>query len=290
MSLNLCVVTPSYNQGKFIERTICSVLEQDFPVEYVVFDGGSKDETVEILKKYEARLRWVSEKDRGQAHAVNKGFAATSGDVIGWINSDDIYYPGAFRAVMDYFAGHPEIDLVYGNANHIGVNDEVLEPYPTEDWDPERLRDVCFICQPAAFFRRRVVERFGGLDESLQLTMDYAYWLRLAMKGIRVSRVPFLAAGSRMYPDNKTLKSRVKVHKEMNDMFIKLMGFVPERWIFNYAHAVLDARNLPRTARFRFATAVSLLSIWSAWRWNRRVSKGMLVTCRRWITGSLRKS
>ncbi len=288
MSLRLSVVTPSYNQGRFIERTILSVLEQGFPVEYVVFDGGSKDETVEILKKYEDRLHWVSEKDRGQGHAVNKGIKATCGEVIGWINSDDIYYPGAFPAVMAYFEQHPEIDLVYGNANHIGLNDEILEPYPTEDWDPEHLKEVCFICQPATFFRRQVVERFGLLDESLQYTMDYELWLRLAKAGIQACRLPVLAAGSRMYPQNKTLKARVKVHAEMNDMFIKLMGVVPERWIFNYAHAVLDARRLPRTARFRFATAVSLLSIWSAWRWNRRVSRSMLVTCRRWVTASLR--
>ncbi len=288
MSLKLSVVTPSYNQGRFIERTILSVLEQRYPVEYVVFDGGSKDETIEILQKYGDRLRWVSEKDRGQGHAVNKGIHASHGDVIGWINSDDIYYPGAFHTVMDYFECHPEIDLVYGSANHIGVNDEVIEPYPTEDWDAEHLKDVCFICQPAAFFRRRVVDRLGGIDESLLYTMDYEYWLRLAKGGVRAARLPDLLAGSRMYSDNKTMKSRVRVHAEMNKMFIKVNGVVPDRWIFNYAHAVLDARNLPRTARFRFATAVSLLSIWNAWKWNRRVSSSMLLTCRHWITASVR--
>jgi glycosyltransferase involved in cell wall biosynthesis len=289
MSLNLCVVTPSYNQGKFIERTICSVLEQGFPADYVVFDGGSKDETVEILKKYGDRLRWVSEKDRGQAHAVNKGFAATQGDVIGWINSDDIYYPGAFQAIMSYFEAHPEVDLVYGNANHIGLNDEVLEPYPTEDWNPGHLVDVCYICQPAAFFRRRVVDRFGGLDESLYYNMDYEYWLRLAMGGAQAKRLPVLTAGSRMYPENKTLKSRARKHYEMNDMFIKIMGVVPERWVFNYAHAVLDDYRLPRTARFRFSVAVSILSIWSSFHWNHRVPRNILVTCRRWVKASLRK-
>jgi glycosyltransferase involved in cell wall biosynthesis len=288
MSLNLSVITPSYNQGRFIERTICSVLNQNFPVEYAVFDGGSKDQTVDILKKFENQLHWVSEKDRGQGHAVNKGIHATQGEIIGWINSDDIYYPGVFQAVMSYFEEHPEIDLVYGNANHIGLEDEVLEPYPTKDWDPKQLLNACYICQPAAFFRRRVVDRFGELDESLSYNMDYEYWLRLARGGIQAARLPILAAGSRMYRENKTLRSRTANHNEINNIFIKMMGVVPERWVFNYAHAVLDDRGLPRTARFRFSVAVSVISIWASFHWNHRVTRSLLTTCRHWISASLR--
>ena len=286
---SISVVTPSYNQGPFIERTIKSILDQGVPVEYVVFDGGSQDETIDILKKYGEQIKWVSEKDRGQAHAVNKGIAATHGDVIAWINSDDIYYPGALQTVKDYFDQHPEVDLVYGDANHIDLEDQVIEPYPTEDWNLDNLMNVCYICQPAAFFRRRAVERYGMLDEHLHYNMDYDYWLRLGMGGAVTARIPVLLAGSRMYAENKTLKGREKKHYEINDMFIKLCGKVPERWIFNYAHAVLDQRGLPRTARFRFSTLVSMISIWAAIKWNHHVSYNMLVTCRRWITGRLRR-
>src|SRR5215469_8830813 len=119
MPLRVSVVTPSYNQGRFLERTIRSVLTQEGcgPIEYFVMDGGSRDESVDILRRYSDALEWVSEKDRGQADAVNKGLARATGDVIGWLNSDDVYYPGAIRAACDSFAAHPEADLVYGEAN-----------------------------------------------------------------------------------------------------------------------------------------------------------------------------
>src|SRR5215510_6127310 len=172
--LSISVVTPSYNQGTFIERTILSVLEQDVaPLEYIVVDGGSKDGTVDILARYAHTISYVSEPDDGQAAAVNKGLAMTSGAIIGWLNSDDVYYRGALAAVRTYFAAHPEVDVLYGNADHIDEHDRILELYPCEPWDPVRLRDVCYLCQPAVFFRRRVVERFGPLDARLVFCMDY---------------------------------------------------------------------------------------------------------------------
>jgi len=236
MTPSISIITPSFNQGKFIERTIRSVLNQKITaLEYLVVDGGSTDETLDILKKYDGRLNWISEKDNGQADAVNKGIAKTEGDIIGWLNSDDVYYPGALPTVLEYFAKHPDADVIYGDAYHIGANDEFLENYPTEDWDYERLKQTCFICQPALFFRRRVVEKYGRLDDNLQYCMDYEYWLRLGSH-ISFEHLEKVLAGSRMYPDNKTLGSRVPVHTEINKMFKDRFDVVPEKWIFALSH------------------------------------------------------
>src|SRR5690606_21786612 len=131
----------AYMHGKYIERTIQSVLDQGIDdLEYVVFDGGSTDNTVDILRKYESRLRWVSEKDRGQSDAVNKGIRATTGEVIGWLNSDDIYYPGALRKVLDFFKANPDAEVVYGDAHHIRDDDSIIDDYYTEPFNFERLK------------------------------------------------------------------------------------------------------------------------------------------------------
>jgi glycosyltransferase involved in cell wall biosynthesis len=293
MPLSVSVITPSYNQGRFLERTIRSVLAQRSalggPFQYLVMDGGSRDESVGILKRYGAELAWVSEKDRGQPDAVNKGLAKATGDIIGWLNSDDIFYPGAIAAAVDFFERHPEVDVVYGDGNHIDESDVLIEPYPTEDWDFERLKDRCFLCQPAVFFRRRVVERFGPLSLDWQYTLDYEFWLRLGKGGARFARIGGVLAGSRLHAETKTLGSRVKVHAETNDMLRSLLGRVPDRWLFNYAHAVLDDRGVPRQG-LRFAVRVSALSWWSALRWNHRISLPMLRLTGQWIGGALREA
>ena len=235
--MKISVVTPSFQQGKFIRKTIDSVLMQKYTdKEYVVFDGGSNDETIPILRSYGGRLRWVSEPDQGQTHGINKGIKATDGEIIGWLNSDDVYYPDALQWVAQAFREHPEAGVVYGAADHIDESDKVFQPYPVEDWNFDRMKDTCIICQPACFFRRSVVERHGLLDEKLNWCMDYEFWLRLGKQGVRFLKIPHKLAGSRMYADNKTLRARVKIHEQINDVMKMHFGRVPDRWIFNLAH------------------------------------------------------
>lgn len=244
--MKVTVVTPSYNQGMYIRRTIESVLSQEIDdLEYLVVDGGSNDETISILKEYEGKLTWVSEKDKGQTDAVNKGIRAAHGDIIGWLNSDDIYYPRAIRKVLEVFENHPEVNIVYGNANHIREDDSFIEEYYTEDFDYEKLKDVCFICQPSLFFRKSLVDKYGYLDDKLQYCMDYDYWLRLG-KGENFYRLNELIAGSRLYDDNKTLGARRKVHEEMLRMQEKNLGKASEKWIYNLAHVIVDEKGIPR--------------------------------------------
>lgn len=281
--MKISIVTPSYNQGQFIERTLQSVASQGgAEIEHVVFDGGSNDNTVDVLNAFQPPVRWISKKDRGQTDAVNQGIRATDGDIIGWLNSDDVYYPGAVARVVKYFKDHPEVDVVYGMADHIDLEDHAFESYPSEPWNFERLKETCFICQPALFFRRSVVERYGMLDESLNYCMDYEYWLRLGKSGVRFAYLEEKLAGSRLYADNKTLGARVKVHQEINDMMKTLFGKVPDRWLFNYAHAVVEQDMLRAKNPNRFSIKVALRSIAAAFKWNSRVSGAMLRTVYSW--------
>ena len=282
VSLKFSVITPSFCQGRFIERTIKSVLAQksaDLELEYVICDGGSLDETVEILKLYGEKIRWVSEPDRGQADAVNKGIAMTTGDIIAWINSDDIYYPGAFEAVQSVFESCPEVLAVYGDAVHIDERDRLIDSYPTEPWNYKRLIETCFLCQPAVFFRRSLVEKFDSLDDTLNYCMDYELWLRYGHE-ITFVYLPQKLAASRLYKDNKTLGQRLAVHQEINDMFLDKFSRVPDKWLIAYAHVKVEeslklGRENPRE-NIRFVNALIYQSFQSFIHWKQLMSPAVL--------------
>jgi glycosyltransferase involved in cell wall biosynthesis len=275
----ISIITPSYNQGRFIERTVQSVVTQAVPgLEYVVMDGGSTDETLEILRRYEQHLRWTSEKDRGHSHAINKGICRTTGPIIGWLNSDDIYYPDALQTVLAYFDAHRDVEVVYGDAHHIDEHDSFIEDYPTQDWDFRRLADICFISQPATFVRRSVFERHGLLDEGLRYSMDYDLWLRLGVRGVRFAHLPRVLAATRLHADAFTIAHKVRVHASINDITRRHLGRTPDRWLLNYAHAVTEQGDAPRSIPRLVAVAV-----WAALRWNRRISADMLATLARWL-------
>jgi len=254
------VVTPSYNQGAFIRATIESVLAQDYPsIEYLVVDGGSTDGTQATLRGYGERVRWVSEPDRGQADALNKSFRLTSGAILGWLNSDDVYLPGAVRAAVETLADQPDLALVYGDAQYIGPDGRRLGAYPTEPFDLRRLAQTCFICQPAGFFRREALEAVGGLDASLHYAMDYDLWFRLASR-FRVAHVARELAQSRQHPEAKSVarRHRQALFREIYLVLRRHVGRVPLRWRWCRAHhAVLD--RLSPGARLLYRTSVRRL-------------------------------
>jgi glycosyltransferase involved in cell wall biosynthesis len=280
--IRISVITPSYNQGDYIGRTLASVERQSLPaLEHLVYDGGSRDGTLRVLRESGPRVHWVSRPDGGQAEAVNQGLQACRGEVIGWINSDDIYYPEAFARVAAAFEADPELDVVYGEADHIDVHDQPFEAYPTLPWDPDLLRQICYICQPALFFRRRVVDRVGLLDAALHYCMDYNYWLRLADAGCRFAYIPCKLAGSRLYANTKTLYDRPAVHREIADMFLSYQGAVPLRWVYAYAHystiQEIDRQRQP----LRYLIGLSIETMRSQWRWNHRLDLTVPLQVRR---------
>jgi glycosyltransferase involved in cell wall biosynthesis len=276
MPMKVSIITPSLNQAQFIERTIQSVLAQQWtPLEHIVLDGGSTDGTLDILKKYGAHLRWISEPDKGQSDAVNKGIKMAAGDVVGWLNSDDIYYPGAVKLAAEFLAAHSELDAVYGMADYVAADDSIIDSYPTEPWHFPRLKDVCFICQPALFLRRSVFERHGYLDTDLHYCMDYEYFLRLGRAGIRFGYLETKLAGARMYVGNKTISGRIEACAEVIEMFRRNFGRVPDSWLFGYAHVIAKQRTDMDEHPTRFLFEKGLRSLGAALRWNRSVSPGM---------------
>lgn len=247
MSFRFSVITPSFRQGRFIDRTIQSVLSQNFSnIEYVICDGGSDDETLDILKQYGDRIRWISEPDRGQADAVNKGITMTTGEIIAWINSDDIYYPEAFEVIDRIFKDNPEIQIVYGQADWIDEEDKILQAFPTETWNYRHLIETCYLCQPAVFFKRSLIEKLGYLNTSLEYCMDYELWLRYG----EYTKFYYLTqklAGSRMYPTNKTVSKRLAAHYEIVEMIKNKFGKIPDAWLLGYALVkVEETTNLNR--------------------------------------------
>ncbi len=253
--LTFAIVTPSFNQGRFLRDAVESVLGQlptpgapPFLVEYMVVDGGSNDETLDVLREYASRLRYLSEPDRGQAHAVNKGVAMTSGEIIGWLNSDDYYLPGAFAAVAKAFHDNPETMVVYGGGVDVDETGARLQEYPVEDWNYARLHELCYLSQPAVFFRREMVERYGGPDETLTYTLDYELWLRWGER-VPFLRIPQPLAATRIYAATKTHGARLAVHEEHCAMFASRLGRAPRKWLHACAYYRLRRHDSDRVRR-----------------------------------------
>src|SRR5574337_800152 len=213
------IITPSFNQANYLEETILSVLNQDYPnLEYIIIDGGSTDGSVNIIRKHEQRLAyWVSEPDLGQSHAVNKGFLRAKGEILGWVNSDDLLCPGAVRLAAEFLASNPEVSLVYGGADFIDADGRLMLPMRCEDFDVARCltRLVTPIPNPAAFLRKDTIRRIGLLDQNLRYYMDFEYWIRATLAGLQISRIPDTLAHIRVHHDAKTVGQIPKPNEEL---------------------------------------------------------------------------
>jgi glycosyltransferase involved in cell wall biosynthesis len=202
------VVTPSYNKGTFIEETILSVKNQTYPnIEHIVVDGGSTDGTADILRKYSDSIVWISEPDKGQSDAINKGWRMAKGEILAYLNADDTYMPWAVEVAVNYLAEHPGAGMVHGNCNIINEYGEVVGPYVQPRFDfVELLCGWCMIAQPAAFLRRQVIDDVGYLDVNLHMAMDYDLWIRIGSE-FEIRYIPRLLANFRMCPGTKSVDS-----------------------------------------------------------------------------------
>lgn len=214
------LIIPSFNQGAFLEATLCSALEQDYPrLELLVIDGGSSDESPSILQRYSDRLAyWVSEPDRGQAHAINKGLQAARGSLLGWLNSDDLLLPGTVARAVQVFQERPEVDVVYGRLERIDADGRLIPtprlPKDVLEFSIEHVLGECIVNQPGSFWRRAVMEKAGLLDERLHYALDYEYWIRLALLGARFARLPQPVARFRLSPASKTVSQAAAMAQE----------------------------------------------------------------------------
>jgi glycosyltransferase involved in cell wall biosynthesis len=198
------IVTPSLNQGRYIEEAIVSVLEQDYPrIEHIVVDGGSTDETVDILSRY-SHLQWVSEPDRGQSAAINKGFRMAQGEVYSWLNADDFLLPGAVAAAVEILVA-TGCALVHGGWRQVDSDGATIRDVAPVQFDQARQLEVANrVCQPGAFFTRDTYRAVGGVDESYRYAMDYEFWLKLGAK-FEVRHVDRVQAAYRYHPASKSV-------------------------------------------------------------------------------------
>ncbi len=251
------IVTPSYNQGHFLEQTIQSVLSQDYPeIEYIVYDGASKDNSVAVIRQYADRLAfWASEKDAGAADAVNKGFARARGEILAWINSDDAYYPGAVREAVEFLQAHPEVGMVYGDANLTDETGKVVGQFASRQTSyRDLLRGAVHIPQATTFFRADLYRQVGPLSNEL-FVFDYDLWVKLA-KIAPIVYLPRLWADFRLHESGKSVANDDRFYPDM----LKIQAREGGKW--------LSALRLRWYAR-------RLLYAWLPWRLRLRLRKAL---------------
>jgi glycosyltransferase involved in cell wall biosynthesis len=218
---SISIVTPSFGQGRFVERTLFSVIGQEYPqLEYVVQDGGSTDETVDVLSHHAATLsHWESARDGGQADALNRGFARTSGDIMAYLNSDDLLLPGSLAYVARYFVEHPDVDVVYGQRVLIDSSDRSVGIWVLPPHDDTVLTLVDYVPQETLFWRRRIWDAAGGsLDATLKFALDWDLLLRFREQGATFARLPRFLGAFRVHAAQKTQRDQEICEVECNSL------------------------------------------------------------------------
>lgn len=216
------IVTPSFNQREFLEDNLLSVKRQDYPnLEHIVIDGGSTDGSLDVLKKYNADIIWVSGPDNGQSNAINKGFRMAKGKIIGWLNSDDIYLSGAIRTAVAELIGNPQIGAVYGYVEKIDDKGTKIGELKSPEYERQKLySNPNFIWQPTVFIKREVLDKVGHLDENLHYVMDYDLWLRIGMIA-DFKLIPEFLAAARFHDDAKSVALERKFWPELLSLYRK---------------------------------------------------------------------
>jgi glycosyltransferase involved in cell wall biosynthesis len=244
----ISIITPSYNQAGFISETIESILSQagDFRIEYLVMDGGSTDNSAEIIRQYAERvtsgdwqvqcagitMHWVSERDKGQADAINKGMRRCTGDIVSYINSDDAYCPGAFQQVVQAFSAQPQADLIFGDGDVIDEHGNLQWEWLSRPYDHKVMTSYHFlwndftnyIMQQATFWRKMVIDKIGYFDETFHFALDVEYWIRAGEAGLQLQHIPVKLGRFRMIPGTKSLSSLTAFWGDYLEIFRRYQG------------------------------------------------------------------
>jgi len=209
------IITPSFNQSRYLETTVQSVLSQDYPrIDYIVIDGASTDGSLEIIKKYESRLAyWVSEKDHGQADAINKGLARVKGNILAWLNSDDYYLPNTISSVVKVFEENLDVVMVYGDMLAVDEHGQTINVLKYKQLSLQDLLCFQIIGHPAVFFRREAYEKAGGLDITFHFLLDHHLWIRIAQQG-KILHIPQTWAAARYHAEAKNRAKAAEFGRE----------------------------------------------------------------------------
>lgn len=259
----ISVVTPSYQQGRYLERTIYSVISQNYPcLEYILQDGGSTDETQAVLERFAPSLHHcTSEPDDGQADAINRGFAHSGGEIMAYLNSDDLLLPGSLAYIARYFAAHPDVDLVYGHRILIDEHDRQIGRWVLPPHDPSVLPVADFIPQETMFWRRELWERAGGqIDASLSFAIDWDLLLRFQEAGARMVRLPRYLGAFRVHDEQKTAREQTRCRAEtemlqrrmlgramtQEEVFARIQSYLRRHVLHHTAHRLTARLPLPR--------------------------------------------
>lgn len=253
MSTLVSILTPSFNQAQWLTDNLRSVATQTYPhIEHVVMDGGSTDGTVALLEAAGESVVWRSEPDKGQADAINKAFAASTGEIVGWINSDDAYFDtGVVADVVAFFDAHPDVDVAYGHCVQTTEDGAFIQILWAPPFDAELLKVADFITQPGIFLRRRVLSE-PMLDESFHFALDYELWLRLLSRGARFARIDRIVGIDRHQPERKSL-TLLDVHAADTQRLVSTYGVIPaeeqvaRRSRFYIRQRLAGALLIPRT-------------------------------------------